>query len=173
MKCKFIPHYLKNLDLRSICSGSIIIIIIIIIIIQLIKGINTRAIPFVRYSGPFLKIATQTNGPKDKKAYDDAQDLTTKRWQAGYICREKKGGRWFASIQDGVDASIHGLKDNFKKSKERLIPAVSDSTDNVKTKGTTTNTRKQKSEEKQLHKYFKGQIGEISYEKTWLRKGNL
>ena len=68
---------------------------------------------------------------------------------------------------------MQGLEDNIKKSKERLIAATRNSTDNLIKERTIT--RKQKWEEKQLGVYFKRQIEEISQEKswTWLRKGKL
>ena len=46
---------------------------------NLIKGINTWAVPLVRYSGPFLKWTREElkqNGPKDKKTNDHAYDIT-------------------------------------------------------------------------------------------------
>ena len=52
---------------------------------------------------------------------------------------------------------------------------ASNDTDNIRTTNSSTKTKKQKWEEKQLRNYFKLQIDEISYGKTWtwLRKGNL
>ena len=137
---------------------------------NLIKGINTWAVPLVRYPGPFLKCRTSTNGPEDKKANgalhqkDDIDRLFVSR----------KGGGRLASIEDSVDASIWGLEDNIKKSKERLITATIKNTDNIKINRTTI-TRKQKWEEKQLYGYFKRQTNENSHEKTWtwLKKASL
>ena len=38
-----------------------------------IKGINTCAVPLIRYSGPFLKwTRDEPNGPKNKKTNDNA-----------------------------------------------------------------------------------------------------
>ena len=66
------------------------------------------------------------------------------------------------------------LSDYIKWSQERQITEASNNTDNMRT-NRTSKTRKQKREEKQLHGYFKREIGEISNEKTWswLRKGNI
>ena len=58
---------------------------------------------------------------------------------------KKKGGRGFASFEDSKDASIRGLENRMKKSKERLITAGNNNTDNI---NRTTITRKQKWEEK-------------------------
>ena len=33
---------------------------------------------------------TLTNRPKEKNVDDDVQDVTTKKWQTGYMCQEKK-----------------------------------------------------------------------------------
>ena len=47
-----------------------------------IKGINTWAVPFVRYSRPFLKMdkrRTQTNGPEEKKVDDYAKGFIFER----------------------------------------------------------------------------------------------
>ena len=114
------------------------------------------------------KGGTQTNEPKDKKI-DDDRGTNTHRL---YVSR--KGGRGLFSIEDSVDASIRRLEDYIKMSKERLITAANNSTDNIGVNKTII-TRKQKWEEKQLYGYFKQQTDEISHKKTWtwLRKGNF
>ena len=68
------------------------------------------------------------------------------------MCQEGKRG--LDSIEDSKDASIQGLKDYIKKSKERLITVTRNRTENIKINGKTI-TRKQKWEEKQLNGYFK------------------
>ena len=62
----------------------------------------------------------------------------------------KEGGRGLTSIKDCIDASIQGLKDYIKKSKERLITVATSSIDNIR-----ANKKKRKWEEKQLYGYFK------------------
>ena len=54
----------------------------------------------------------------------------------------REEGRGQASIEDYVDASIRGLEDYIKNSKERLITAASNSSGNIRTNRTTTKTRK-------------------------------
>ena len=83
---------------------------------------------------------------------------------------ERKG---FAGIEDCIDASIQGLEEYIKKSKERLITAANNSNNNISTDRKTTNTRKKKWEEQQ-YGYLKRQTSEIAHVKTWiwLRKGN-
>ena len=100
----------------------------------------------------------------------------TQRWTRQTICDKKEGGRGLASIENCMDASIRGLEDNIKMSEERIITAIRNSTDSIMiNRTTTTTTRKQKWETKQLYGYFKRQTDDISLEKTWtwLRRGNL
>ena len=59
-----------------------------------------------------------------------------------YILR--KGGRELACIEDSGDASIWIFDDCIETSKERLITAASNRTDNIMTNRTTIKTRKQK-----------------------------
>ena len=86
----------------------------------------------------------------------------------------KEGGRGLASIEDTVDASIQRIEDYIEKRGGRLIAATRNNTDNTRT-NTTTITRKQKWEEKELSGHFKLLINNISHQKTWpwQRKGNL
>ena len=82
-----------------------------------------------------------------------------------YVSR-KEGG--LASVEVRVDTSIRQLENYMK----RLITATRHYTNCTRINRTII-TRKQIWEEKQLYRYFKRQTSEISYEKTWLRKGNL
>ena len=81
---------------------------------NLIKGINTWAVPLVRYSGPFLKWTRDELKQMDRRtrnimtmhkvlhSRDDVDRL--------YVSR-KEGGKGLASIEDSVDASIIRLED--------------------------------------------------------------
>ena len=122
---------------------------------NLIKGINTWAVPLVRYSGRFLKWTRdelkQINQRKRKlmtmhKALHPKADVDR-------IYVSKKGGGRVIIIEDSVDTSIQWLKDDIEK-REGLITATRNDTDNSKTNRTTI-TRKQKWEEKQHHGRFK------------------
>ena len=85
---------------------------------NLIKGINTWAVPLVRYSGPFLKCTREELKQMDQRTRklltlhkalhprDDVDKL--------YLCR-KVGGRGLTSIEDTVDASIQRLEDYIEK----------------------------------------------------------
>ena len=144
---------------------------------SLIKGINTWAVPLLRYSGPFLKWKKDELRLLDQRTRklmtmhkalhprDDVDRLYGPR---------KQGGRGFASIEDSVDTSIQRFEDNIEKSERGLITAIRNITDNT-IDNRATKTRKQKWEGKQLHGRFKRLIKNISHEKTWtwIRKGNF
>ena len=84
---------------------------------NLIIGINTWAVPLVRYSGPFLKWTREELKQMDQRTRklmtnhkalhprDDVDRL--------YVSR-KEGGRGLTSIEDSVDTSIHRLE-NYKQ----------------------------------------------------------
>ena len=143
---------------------------------NLIKGINTWVVPLLRYSRPFLKWTRDELKQMDKRTRklmtmhkalhprDDVDRL--------YVSR-KEGGRWLASIEDSVDASIQRLKDYIQK-KGGLITAIRNKTENTMNNRMTI-TRKQKWEGKRLYGCFKRLINNISHDKNWtrLRKGNF
>ena len=144
---------------------------------NLIKGINTRSVPLVRYSGPFLKWSRDEHKQMDQRTRklmtmhkalhprDDVDRL--------YVSR-KEGGRGLASIEDSVDASIQRLEDYIQKHDGGPIIAVRNDTDNTMDNRMTI-TRKQKWEGKRFYGCFKQLINNISHDKTWtwLRKGNF
>ena len=142
---------------------------------NLIKGINTWAVPLVRYSGPFLKWTQEEQMDQRTRKLmamhkalhprDDVDRL--------YVSR-KEGGKGHASIEDSVDTSIHRLENYIQKHEGGLITATRHETENTMN-NTMTITRKQKWEGKQLYGRFKRLINNISHDKTWtwLRKGNF
>ena len=144
---------------------------------NLIKGINTWAVPLVRYSGPLLKCIRDERKQMDQKTRklmtmhkalhprDDVDRL--------YVSR-KEGGRGLPIIEDTVDASIQRLEDYIEKHEWGLITAIKTDTDNTIDDRMTT-TCKQKLEKKQFYVRFKRLINNISHQKTWTwqRKGNL
>ena len=111
---------------------------------NLIKGINTWAVPLVRYSGPFLKWTREELKQMDQRTRklmimhkalhprDDVDRL--------YVSR-KQGGRGLASIEDTVDASIQRLEDYIEKHERGLITTIRVDKDNTINKRMTT-TRK-------------------------------
>ena len=143
---------------------------------NLIKGINTWAVPLVRYSEPFLKWTRDELKQMDQRTRklmtmhkalhprDDVDRLHLPR---------KEGGRGLASIGDSVDKTLQRLKDYIGKRERGLITAIRNDTDKTIDDRMAT-TRKQKWEKTQLYGRFKRLIN-ISHQKTWtwLRKGNL
>ena len=75
-----------------------------------------------------------------------------------YVSR-KEGGRWLASIEDSVDASIR-FEDYIEKHEGRLIAAIKNLSDNTVTNRMIM-TRKQKREENQFYGRFKRVINDI------------
>ena len=144
---------------------------------NLIKGINTWAVPLVRYSGPFLKWTRDELKQMDQRTRklmtmhkvlhprDDVDRL--------YVSR-KDGGRGLASIEDSVDASIQRLEDYMQKHDGGLITTIRNDNDNTMDNRMTI-TRKQKWDGKQLYWRFKRPMNNISHEKTWtwLKKENF
>ena len=76
---------------------------------NLIKRINTWAVSFVRYSGPFLKWTRDELKQMDQRI----RKLMTmhKALHPTNDVSRKEGGRGLASIEDRVDASIQRLED--------------------------------------------------------------
>ena len=88
---------------------------------NIIKEINTWAVPLVKYSGPFLKMTRKELKQMDRttrklmtmrKALHPSDDVNRL-----YVSR-KQGRRGFASIEDTVDASIQRLEDYIENTNE-------------------------------------------------------
>ena len=97
---------------------------------NLIKGINSWAVPIVRYSGPFLKwTRDQLKQMKQRtrklismhKAFHPRDDVDR-------LCFKKRG---HTSIEESVDASIQRLEDYIEKLERGLITAIRNDTDNT------------------------------------------
>ena len=141
---------------------------------NLIKGINTWAVPLVRYLGPFLKWTREELKQMDqrtRKLMIMHKALHPREVVERLYVSRKEEGRGLASFEDSVDA-LKRLEDYIEKHKVGLITAIKNDTDNTMHNRMTI-TRKQKLEEKQLYGHFKLQVNSISHEKTWtwLRKG--
>ena len=144
---------------------------------NLIKGINTWAVPLVRYLGPFLKWTREELRQMDqrtRKLMTMHKALHLKDNVDRLYVPRKGGGRRLASIEDSIDTSIQRLKVYIEKYERGLITAIRNNTDKT-IDNRMTKTRKQKWEEKQLNGGFKQLINNISHDKTWtwLRKGNF
>ena len=144
---------------------------------NLIKGINTWAMPLVKYSGPFLKWTREElkqMAQRIRKLMTICKALHPRDDVDRLYVSRKEGGRGLASIEDTVDSSIQRLEDSIEKHERGLIITIRVDTDNTINERMTTN-RKQKWEGKQLYGRFKRLINNISHQKTWtwLRKGNF
>ena len=132
---------------------------------NLIKGINTRAAPLVRYSGPFLKWTRDELKQMDRRT----RKLTTmhktlhpKDDVVRLFISRKEGGRRHTSIEDSVEASIQRLEDYIEKHERGLITAIRNDTDNM-IDDRMTKTRKKKWEKKQFYAHVKRLINTISH----------
>ena len=91
---------------------------------DLIKGINTWAIPLVRYSGPFLKWTRdelKQMNQKTRKLVTMHKTLHPRDDVDRLYVSRKEGGRGPASIEDSVDASIQRFEDYIQKRDRGLI----------------------------------------------------
>ena len=88
---------------------------------NLIKGINTWAVPLVRYPGPFFKWIREELKQMDQRTRKlmTMHKTLHPRDDVGrlYVSR-KEGGRELASIEDTVDASIQRLEDYIENTNE-------------------------------------------------------
>ena len=112
----------------------------------LIKGINTWAVPLVRYSGPLLKCTRDELKQMDqrtRKLMTMHKALHPRDYIERLYVSTKEGGRGLASIRDSIDASIQRLEDYIEKHEQGLITAIRSDTDNTIDNRMTT-TRKQK-----------------------------
>ena len=85
---------------------------------NLIKGINTWAVPLVRYSGPFLKCTRHELKQMDQRTRKlmTMHKALHPRDDVGRLhVSSKEGGIGLASIEDSVDASIQRLEDYIEK----------------------------------------------------------
>ena len=75
---------------------------------------------------------TQKDGSKNREINTYAWGLTLERWQTNSVTRYE-GGRELANTEDCVAASIQGLEEHIKKSKEILIATANKNKDSIKT----------------------------------------
>ena len=101
---------------------------------NLLKRINTWAVPLVRYSGPFLKCTREELKQMDqrtRKLMTMHKALHTRDNIDRLYVSRKQGGRGLASIEDTVDASIQRLEDYIEKHERGLITTIRVDTDNT------------------------------------------
>ena len=75
---------------------------------NLIKGINTWAVPFIRYLGPFLKWTRELKqmDQRTRKLMIIHKALHPRDNVDKLYVPRKEGGRRLASIEDSVDTSL-------------------------------------------------------------------
>ena len=113
---------------------------------NLIKGINTWAVPLIRYLGPFLKWTwdeLEKMDPRTRKLMTMHKALHPRDNVDRLFVLRKEGGRRLASIEDSVDASIPRLEDYIGKHERGVITAIRYNSDNT-IDNRMTITRKQK-----------------------------
>ena len=128
---------------------------------NLIKGINTWAVPLVRKSRPFLKWTKDEFKQMDQRTRK-LMTMHKALHPRETICIKKRGGERTCQHQ------------RHRWHERGLIIAIRKNTD-ITIDNRMTITRKNKWEEKQLYGPFKRLINNISHDKTWtwLRKGNF
>ena len=151
---------------------------------NLVKAINTWAIPLLRYSAAFLdwrKSELQDLDKKTRKLLTMHNGLHPKsNVDRIYIPREE-GGRGLISVEDCVESVTLGLERYINDSDERLIKAarkISGGHNNeteVEYKIRKKNERKEQWREKVMHGQFVRQTEEILGNESWfwLKKGSL
>ena len=94
---------------------------------NLIKGIDTWAVPLVRYSGHFLKWTRDELKQMDqrtRKLMTMYKALHPRDDDDRLYFSRKKGRRGLASIEDSVDVAIQRLEDYIQKHERVLITAT-------------------------------------------------
>ena len=90
---------------------------------NIIKGINTWAVYFIRYSGPFLKLTREEFKQMDQRTRKPMTMQKASHPRDDYTYQEKSSGRQLACIEDSVDTSIR-LEDYIEKHEGGLITAI-------------------------------------------------
>ena len=151
---------------------------------NLIKAINTWAVPIVRYSAPFLDWTKQERREMDRhtrklmtmhKALHPKSDVDRL-----YISR-RDGGRGLVSVEDAIETAIRGLENYAHESEERLLCGAR-SPDANREKLPVKEFKREKAKEREeswrtktLHGQFLRQTEDIAGEGRWgwMRKAGL
>ena len=149
---------------------------------NIIKAINSWAIPVLRYSAPFLKWRKTELQELDRRT----RKLLTmhnahhpkSNVERIYIPR-KEGGRGLLNVEDTVNTAILGLEEYVVDSTERILSAarnIEEVTETAKGfKKRKKNERRSSWKEKELHGQYLRQTEEVAGPERWLwlRDGNL
>ena len=143
---------------------------------NIIKGINTWAIPLLRYSAAFFNCTTtelQLMDRRTRKLLSMQNGLHPRTDVDRVYIPRKEGGRGLICIEDTVKLANIGLKRNVKESKERLIVAARGDNENAdietgnEFKRRTQQERKTKWKEKMFHGQFLRHTKELADKEQW------
>ena len=144
---------------------------------NIIKGINTWAIPVLRYSAAFLnwtKTELQLMDRRTRKLLTMQNGLQRRSDVHRVHIPRKEGGRGLMCVKDTVKLANIGIERYVKESKERLIVAARGDNENtdVETgnefKRRTQQERRTKWKEKMLHVQFLRHTEELADKNQWL-----
>ena len=148
---------------------------------NIIKAINTWAIPVLKYSAPFLvwrKTELQELDRRTRKLLTMHNARHPKSNVDRIYSPRKEGGRGLLSVEDTINMVTLGLEEYVVLSDERILPAARNIEEVTETQGfkkRMKNERKNSWMEKELHGQYLRQTDEVaSVERwLWLRDANL
>ena len=149
---------------------------------NLVQGVNTWAVSFLRYSAAFIswrKFKLQAIDRKTRKLEDYGGLHQTSDVDRLYIPR-KDGGRGLIAIEDCVELTVRSLEVYVHRREERLPHAArGDRVDDLEAASVFKKAKKEKIlqdwEEKALHGQYLRQTKEVRSEQSWvwLQVGDL
>ena len=151
---------------------------------NVIKGINTWAIPVLRYSAAFLnwtKAELQEMDRRTRKLLTMHNGLHPRSNVDRLYIPRREGGRGLMSVEDTVNLATIGLKRYVKESKEKLLVAARGDTENEELETENEFKRKSRQErkanwkEKVMHGQFLRQTEDVTNRDQWLwlQEGSL
>ena len=151
---------------------------------NVIKGINTWAIPALRYSAAFLnwtKAELQEMDRRTRKLLTMHNGLHPRSNVDRLYIPRREGGRGLMSVEDIVNLATIGLKRYVKESKEKLLVAARGDTENEELETENEFKRKSRQErkanwkEKVMHGQFLRQTEDVTNRGQWLwqQEGSL
>ena len=143
---------------------------------NLVRGVNTWAVPLLRYSAAFVswrKSELQAIDRKTRKLFTIYGALHPKSDVDRLYIPRKEGGGGLISIEDCVELAIRSLKVYVHGSEERLIQAArGDNIDGLETASVLKRSKKEKRlkywEEKVLHGQYLRQMKEVGSDSVGL-----
>ena len=143
---------------------------------NLVRGVNTWAVPLIRYSAAFVswrKSELQAIDRKTREMFTMYEALNPKSDVDRLYIPTKEGGRGLISIEDCVELAIRGLEVHVHGSEERLIQtARGDKIDaSLEAASLLKRSKKEKRledwEKKVLHGQYLRQTKEVRRDQGW------